>query len=58
MVRSREILANIHTCNDEVVGYNLDSFAGNPVGNTWSTVNNDGGDDVDMPYRFRRLSCE
>lgn len=58
MVRSREILQNIHTCNDEVVGYNLDSFAGNPVGNTWSTVNNDGGDDVDMPYRFRRLSCE
>lgn len=57
-VRSLEILSNTHTCDDEVVGYNLDSFVGDPSDNTWATTNNDGGDDVDTPYRFRRLSCQ
>jgi len=46
-----------HTCDDEIPGYNLDHFTGALRGNTWDTVNNDGGDDVDKPYRFHRVSC-
>jgi hypothetical protein len=46
-----------HTCDAEIPGYNLDHFTGALRGNTWDTVNNDGGDDVDKPYRFHRVSC-
>lgn len=56
-VRSVAIDVQRHTCADEFPGYNLDHFTGTLDGNTWTTVNNDGGDDVDKPYRFHRLRC-
>jgi hypothetical protein len=57
-VRSRTITTNVDTCGGEASGYNLDFFDGALRGNTWDTHNNDGDVDVDMPYRFHRLSCE
>ena len=46
-----------HTCDEPIPGYNLDHFRGALRGNSWDTVNNDGGDDIDKPYMFRRVSC-
>ncbi|MBK9036549.1 MAG: hypothetical protein IPL61_35755 [Myxococcales bacterium] len=56
-VRSVTILSESHTCADEFPGYNLDHFTGELHDNTWTSSNNDGGDDLDKPYTFRRLSC-
>lgn len=56
-VRSLTILSESHTCDVEFPGYNLDHFTGALHANTWTSSNNDGGDDVDKPYTFRRLSC-
>ncbi len=37
--------------------YNLDRFTGTLEGNTLSVVNNDGGNERNAPYRFRRTAC-
>lgn len=45
-------------CMDARFDYNLDRFTGRVEGDVLAVVNNDGGHEVDAPYRFRRLSCE
>jgi hypothetical protein len=37
--------------------YNLDHFRGRLDGESLDLVNNDGGREVNAPYRFRRVSC-
>ncbi|MBX3250456.1 MAG: hypothetical protein KF901_24990 [Myxococcales bacterium] len=37
--------------------YNLDHFRGRLDGETLRVVNNDGGREVNAPYRFRRVAC-
>ena len=37
--------------------YNLDHFTGHLQNGVLDTVNNDGGHEVNSPYRFRRVSC-
>jgi hypothetical protein len=46
-------------CPSTFFSYNPDRFSGtvDPVREEIAAVNNDGGRDVDAPYRFRRTSC-
>lgn len=44
-------------CDGQSLGYALDSFTGTLSGDTFTSVNNDGATAVNVPYRFRRLSC-
>lgn len=54
---SVELLDRRTHCGGEVPTYNLDHFVGTLDGNQWDAINDDGGDDVGQPYRFRRVSC-
>lgn len=45
-------------CMDARFDYNLDHFTGRVEGDVLHVVNNDGGHEVNAPYRFRRLSCQ
>ncbi len=46
-------------CPSSLFSYNPDTFRGQlePAGECLDTLNNDGGRDVDAPYRFRRTAC-
>ncbi|MAQ17994.1 MAG: hypothetical protein CMN30_24755 [Sandaracinus sp.] len=44
-------------CSDPGFAYNLDHFTGTVSGDGLRAVNNDGGHEVDTPYRFQRIAC-
>lgn len=47
----------VHCIDTGIWMYNLDHFSGRMQGDVLVTVNNDGGVEVNSPYRFRRVSC-
>ena len=47
----------VHCIDTGLWLYNLDHFSGHLSDDVLSTVNNDGGIEVNSPYRFRRISC-
>ena len=52
-----DVARSYHTCDGEILSYNLDSFTGRVHRDVYKARNNDGSMAVNRPYHFRRVSC-
>ena len=55
--RGRSHQRTVHCIDAGRWVYNLDHFSGRIDGDQLQAVNNDGGNERDTPYRFRRIRC-
>jgi hypothetical protein len=53
-----DVRSSTHTCQGEIIGYNLDSFTGRVHRDAYTARNNDGEEAVNRPYAFRRIACD
>lgn len=49
--------ARTHSCDGDILDYNLDSFTGRVNRDVYTARNNDGSEAVNRPYHFRRIAC-
>jgi len=57
-VWGEELLKTRARCDGARLSYDLDSFTGRVSGDSFDSVNNDGGTARNRRYRFRRIACE